>query len=144
MAYIDARDVMNRLDDIVPGAWETAYEVREVKSDWIVVECQLTVQLADKMHRTRADVGEGGAFKDAYSDALKRAAVQFGIGRFLYDFPQVKARAHQYGKSWYLTKQTERDLFVLVTAMLAGDAKLPELKSLQINNYFPFVKGVPL
>jgi Rad52/22 family double-strand break repair protein len=56
--------------------------------DW-VVECTLTVCGA-----RRADVGYSNApdsedeiepAKAAYSDALKRAAVGFGVGRWLYE-----------------------------------------------------------
>lgn len=42
---------------------------------------------------TREDIGEAGegnlgTLKAASSDALKRCAVQFGIGRYLYDLPK--------------------------------------------------------
>jgi hypothetical protein len=33
---------------------------------------------------TKEDVGEGDSLKAAFSDALKRAAVKFGVGRYLY------------------------------------------------------------
>lgn len=82
-AHIDARAVMNRLDAVVGvGGWSDAYTVLNGKN----VECTLTVFGVSK-----SDVGEtndGGfadAMKSAYSDALKRAAVKFGIGRYLYD-----------------------------------------------------------
>jgi hypothetical protein len=82
-AHIDARNVMNRLDDVAgPGGWSDAYRVL---NDGRNVECTLTV-----LGVSKADVGqinEGGfadPLKSAYSDALKRAAVKFGIGRHLY------------------------------------------------------------
>lgn len=42
---------------------------------------------------TREDIGEApegsmAAYKAAASDAMKRCAVQFGIGRYLYDLPK--------------------------------------------------------
>ena len=40
---------------------------------------------------SRENVGEGGDPKAAYSDALKRAAMLFGVGRYLYDSPTVWA-----------------------------------------------------
>lgn len=86
--YIDARDVQDRLDDVVgPENWATSFFV--IDRDAVVVECQLTIYGV-----TKADVGyannpgsdfEKEPFKAAYSDALKRAAVHFGVGRFLYD-----------------------------------------------------------
>lgn len=85
-SYIDARDVQDRLDGVIgPGNWSTTYRVLDV--DRAIVECTLTVFGIDK-----ADVGypndaskpEQEALKSAYSDAFKRAAVHWGIGRFLY------------------------------------------------------------
>jgi Rad52/22 family double-strand break repair protein len=87
LAYITARDVQNRLDAVVgPGNWSTRFRVLG-RDPW-VIECTLTV-----CGSSRADVGYSNApdaedeaepAKAAYSDALKRAAVGFGIGRWLY------------------------------------------------------------
>ena len=85
MAYIDARDVQDRLDHVFGMDWSDHY--REVPGG---VECSILIR-----NTTRADVGEPGdgpmgkGPKAMYSDALKRAAVQFGIGRYLYDLPSV-------------------------------------------------------
>ncbi len=92
-SYIDARSVMDRLDEVVgPDAWQTEYRVIDPETK--TVECRLMVRLLDGWV-TKADVGypnEGKdadnpdkePFKAAYSDALKRAAIQFGIGRYIY------------------------------------------------------------
>ena len=81
MAHIDARQVMNRLDAIVGvGNWSDAYQPAAIGKG---VECTLTVCGISK-----TDVGtvsDQDPEKGAYSDALKRAAVKFGIGRHLYD-----------------------------------------------------------
>lgn len=83
LAYLNARAVMDRLDAVVgPGNWNDSYRVLP---DGEHVECTLTIFGVSK-----SDVGEppGSDFADkmksAYSDALKRAAVKFGIGRYLY------------------------------------------------------------
>ena len=81
VCYLDARDIMDRLDDC-EVVWTDTYRI--VSQTPSVVECSLTVDGV-----TKTDVGEGDAFKDAYSDALKRAAVKFGIGRYLYRSEQV-------------------------------------------------------
>lgn len=88
LAYITARDVQKRLDGVVgPGTWSTSFRV-PTQEPW-VVECTLTVCGA-----SRADVGYSNApdskdemepAKVAYSDSLKRAAVGFGVGRWLYE-----------------------------------------------------------
>ena len=83
MAHIDARQVMNRLDEAVgAGQWYDAYQPSAIAGG---VECALTV-----MGVTKTDVGtpsDQDPVKGAYSDALKRAAVKFGVGRHLYDIP---------------------------------------------------------
>ncbi len=90
--YVDARTVLDRLDRAVgPEGWQDAYEVladaeRTVKDErgerrerLVEVKCRLTV-----LGVTKEDVGEGDSLKAAFSDALKRAAVKFGVGRYLY------------------------------------------------------------
>lgn len=87
--YITARQVAERLDSVVgPGNWQTQFLV--IDADKAVVQCTLTI-----FGQGKADVGypnnpgrpelEEEPYKAAYSDAFKRAAVAWGIGRFLYD-----------------------------------------------------------
>ncbi|PID87047.1 MAG: hypothetical protein CSB13_01385 [Chloroflexi bacterium] len=78
---------MERLDSVVsPVNWSDSYRVVEIGNQ-AAVECTLTVCGVSK-----TDVGTAGdsaeAAKAAYSDALKRAAVKFGIGRYLYSLPK--------------------------------------------------------
>lgn len=90
-AYIDARLVMDRLDECVGVSnWQDKYTLMDGGN----VMCSLTVRLGDEWI-TKTDVGgpseqpdDGDKCKAAFSDALKRAAVKFGIGRYLYRFPQ--------------------------------------------------------
>jgi hypothetical protein len=98
VAYIDARDVMIILNAVVPGRWHDHYPPELVRQDEqgnIFAVCQLTIDGV-----TREDVGFaaynilGGTpnvAKAAFSDALKRAAVKFGIGVELY-----KGEVHDY------------------------------------------------
>lgn len=84
VAYIDARCVMDRLDETVgPENWSDSYTVLGDQTGSfgkeVVVECRLTV-----LGVTKCDVGVGEDGKSAYSDAFKRAGVKCGIGRYLY------------------------------------------------------------
>jgi hypothetical protein len=87
VAYIDARDVMDRLDAVVgTGGWQDSYEFLP---DHTVV-CTLRVSIGGEWV-AKSDVGGesdqkdvGDRTKAAVSDALKRAAVKFGIGRYIY------------------------------------------------------------
>lgn len=90
LAYLDARDVMRRLDDVVGAAnWQDRYEFHGPRT-----VCYLSIRV-DGEWITKAD-GAGDsdveAEKGAISDALKRAAVKWGVGRYLYDIdsPWVK------------------------------------------------------
>lgn len=88
--YVDSRAVMDRLDEVVGvNCWKDSYTL--VNGE---VQCELSVKIAGEWV-TKTDVGgqseqddEGDRMKAAYSDALKRAAVKFGIGRYLYSLPQ--------------------------------------------------------
>ncbi len=91
VAYVDARCVEDRLDAIfgVDG-WQDAYTVLPNNS----VVCKLRVKVGTEWIE-KSDVGsqsdqpdEGDRLKSAFSDALKRAAVKLGIGRYLYRLPQ--------------------------------------------------------
>jgi len=83
--YVDARAVLDRLDEVVgPEGWYDAYELLAQGKEGYAVKARLTV-----LGVTKEDVGEGDSLKAAFSDALKRAAVKFGIGRHLYRMEKV-------------------------------------------------------
>lgn len=85
--YIDARSVMDRLDRVVgAGNWQDEYEFLPDGS----AVCRLSIRFGSEWI-TKMDVGgpseqpdDGDKRKAAISDALKRAAVKWGIGRYLY------------------------------------------------------------
>lgn len=93
--YITARVVMNLLDTVLgPEGWNATYE--RWGDDAIL--CRLSITLPDGTVLTKCDVGSltsmsdknkqvdaGDDEKGGVSDSLKRAAVLFGIGRFLYN-----------------------------------------------------------
>jgi len=84
LAYIDARDVMRRLDEVCGATeWQDRYEVHGPKTI-----CYLSIRGGDGDWITKAD-GAGDsdveAEKGSLSDSFKRAAVKWGIGRYLYD-----------------------------------------------------------
>jgi hypothetical protein len=87
VAYVNARVIQDRLDEVMGVmGWQDSYECLP---DGAVV-CRLRIRLGSEWI-TKMDVGgqseqpdEGDRRKAAFSDALKRAAVKFGIGRYLY------------------------------------------------------------
>ncbi|GGQ92333.1 MULTISPECIES: Rad52/Rad22 family DNA repair protein [Deinococcus] len=90
LAYVDARTVQDRLDAICPDAWSFEIEVIPGTTS-PTVKGRLTVLGVAREDIGEAGEGEYGTLKAAASDALKRCAVQFGIGRYLYDLPKTWA-----------------------------------------------------
>src|SRR5690606_31105854 len=91
LAYVDARVIQDRLDEVLGvTGWQDEYECLPDGS----VVCKLHLRLGSEWI-TKMDVGgqseqpdEGDRRKAAFSDALKRTAVKFGIGRYLYRLPE--------------------------------------------------------
>jgi hypothetical protein len=98
VAYVDARTVQDRLDAVCGvNGWQfdwqpIAVEGGEVKQ----AKGILTIHGVSK-----SDVGTASnweASKGAVSDCLKRAAVHFGIGRYLYELPAVVVALDSAGR----------------------------------------------
>jgi len=84
VAYIDARDLMERLDKVMGiEKWRDSYR-RDSNGRLI---CTLELKFEDEWV-AKEDTGTEGNYekeKSEFSDAFKRAGVKWGIGRFLYD-----------------------------------------------------------
>lgn len=113
LAYIDARDVMDRLDEVCgPESWSDSY-VETAKGRVI---CSIAIKTPDEGWVTKSD-GAGDTDvegdKGGMSDAFKRAAVKWGIGRYLYRLPNVWApcefRENNGKKHWKAWKGSPWD-----------------------------------
>jgi len=122
LAYIDARDVMNRLDAVCGvNGWKDEYvtepprTVRKVKKGWNNkpdevwneqicgrVICKLSIRdpetgewitKCDGAGETNVEGEKGGI-----SDAFKRAAVKFGVNRDAYDIESRYYAIDEWGK----------------------------------------------
>lgn len=97
LSYITARQAMNRLDEVI--GWTNWWDDYVEHATSVV--CRLTIRLPDGRCLTKADAGgfapmemygdkgnrqvdEKSRAKSGYSDAFKRAAAKFGVGRYLY------------------------------------------------------------
>lgn len=103
LAYIDARDVMNRLDDVCgPENWQSHIEETAKGRVLATISIRIGDVWVAKCDGAGATDIEGD--KGGISDALKRAAVQWGIGRYLYDLesPWVPCESSEYNgkKQW--------------------------------------------
>ena len=91
VAYIEANTVRERLDAVVPGEWDLTLEllppVTGLEEDANQGACSFKARL-QILGVIREDVGTGKDYKQAATDAFKRAAVRFGIAHELYAYEQ--------------------------------------------------------
>ena len=115
LAYMDARGVMNRLDEVFGiDGWEDAYV--ETPTNRII--CTLSVTFGSDVagHSLWVHKSDGAGMTDvegekgAISDALKRTAVKLGIGRYLYNLPAVWVPIEPWGKSHRIVPGEEPEL----------------------------------
>jgi hypothetical protein len=98
VAYIDARDVMDLLDEVVgPENWKDEYAVVGG-----ALYCKISIKI-DGEWVGKTDTGSESnveAKKGEASDAFKRAAVKWGIGRFLYSLGVKTAKTKEWKNKW--------------------------------------------
>lgn len=96
LAYITSRAVMDRLDEVCgPENWRNEYQAAPQGG----VMCGLSIKMTDGWV-TKWDGAENTdieGVKGGLSGAMKRAAVQWGIGRYLYDLDAGWAQVREKG-----------------------------------------------
>lgn len=120
LAYIDARDVMQRFDEVCGvGKWQTIYD--HVTPQGVV--CRIGVKVDNEWVWQSNGAGETAVEgeKGSMSDAFKRAAVLWGVGRYLYDLGNIWVELEARGRSQVI-KQSEYKRLAL---FLQGDGKKP-------------------
>ena len=100
--YIDSRQVSQRLNEVLGiTGWKDA--LIETSGKYII--CELTI-IIEGENITRSDVGTLSKIeseKGQASDALKRSAVKFGIGVYLYQMQPVTLKTVRDGKIYPAT-----------------------------------------
>lgn len=90
LVYVTNRAIMHRLDQVVGiDGWKNEYVAWRAKG----VLCQLSLRINGEWIAKcdGADESDIEATKGGFSDAMKRTAVQWGIGRYLYELPDFWA-----------------------------------------------------
>jgi hypothetical protein len=101
--YIDARDVQDLFDEVCgPANWQCKFS--EHKGNLF---CEIGIMSTENEDRWvwKSDCGTESQVekeKGEASDAFKRAAVMWGIGRFLYSKPVVKLPVKDNGKGKFV------------------------------------------
>lgn len=101
VAYVDARDVQKHLDEVCGVEnWQSRH--KEEKGNLF---CEIGIYIKGRWI-WKSDVGTESNIerqKGEASDSFKRAAVMWGVGRFVYDYPviQVKTAKNQNNNKEY-------------------------------------------
>jgi hypothetical protein len=103
LCYIDNRAAMERLDDVFAGDWEHKEDYLTVGNRAVCMvtirvthaNCQRSVCGSCEVDLASDDIDP---FKSAASGAMKRAVVNLGIGRYLYEVKETWAVISQNGK----------------------------------------------
>lgn len=99
LVYITARAAMDRLDEVVgPERWEATYKTGA--SGGLICTVSVLCEMPDGSWRwvAKEDGAENTqveAVKGGMSDAFKRAAVKWGVGRYLYRMPSTWQEVRQ-------------------------------------------------
>ena len=117
--YITARCVMERFDAAFGSmGWQSTF--REITDGFICCLSVATetgwISKEDGANKTNIEPVKGGI-----SDSLKRAAHQFGLGRCLYDYPNVMIK----GEHKYISKEIRDRLDKMVIEINKGDFNRP-------------------
>lgn len=122
LAYIDARDVMGRLDEVCGLLWQAEYVPMpngtcccrigvKIGDEW-VWRSNGAMSLADSDKIDAKEMAEKGS----YSDAFKRAAVLWGVGQYLYDLDSPWVEIEPAGRSYKI----KADQYAKLRAVLGG------------------------
>lgn len=122
LAYLDARDIMQRLDDVCgPAGWQCRYSHADMSKticeigiivDGIGEYQNLNPQWIWKSNGAGDTAVE--ADKGAISDAFKRAGVMWGIGRYLYDIKAPYVSIYGSGNHWSIADHEMERLYALL------------------------------
>lgn len=140
LAYLTSRAVMDRLDEVFGvGGW--SHSIREIAlGDAVGVICRLEVE-GGAYHEDVAECSDIEALKGAASGGLKRAAVAFGVGRYLYYLDDGFAKVHPNGKFRHYgeDKKTKTKIDCRWDPPALPVWALPRPEDVRINPYAPVV-----
>jgi hypothetical protein len=104
LCYIDNRAAQERLDEVFEDGW-SSHETFQQIGDKAVCVVEINIHEAQGIQARSVTGtcaveanGDIDPFKSAASGAMKRAVVNLGIGRYLYDLPETWAIIDPKGK----------------------------------------------
>ena len=106
--YVTNRAIQNRLDSVVgPENWYNDFKPWHAAGKKEAQICGISIYFEGRGFITKWDGAEDSdvePIKGGLSDSMKRSAVQWGIGRVLYNMDTVFVDVEQRGKSWVIKK----------------------------------------
>jgi len=148
LAYVTNRAIMDRFDEVVgPANWQNVY--REGPAGGVICGLSVRVTRADGTSEwvTKWDGAENSdvePVKGGLSNSMKRAAVQWGLGRYLYDLEEGWAQVHDGGRfsaktkdgKWFKWDPPALPEWALPKASVASMEQMSRIETLlsQVNN----------
>ncbi len=127
--YVTNRAIQSRLDDVVGlNNWHNDYKPWHGTDKKDSQICGISIFFEDRGWITKWDGAEDTdiePIKGGLSDSMKRAAVQWGIGRVLYNMDVVFVDVEQRGKSWVIAKKEQPKLDKAYLDMLKALGQTP-------------------
>ena len=120
--YVTNRAIQSRLDDVVgPENWYNDFKPWHAAGKKEAQICGISIYFEGRGFITKwdgAEESDNEPIKGGQSDSRKRAAVQWGIGRVLYNMEPVFVEVEQRGKTWYIKKDQQERLDYAYLKML--------------------------
>lgn len=148
LAYLDAREVMKRLDDVCgPDRWQS-----RLTRTGEGFTCEIGIKFDDEWVWKSNSAGDTKVepIKGGASDAFKRAAAVWGVGRYLYYLPNKWVELDEYKKlkeipelpDWATPNVVERweDIAELEADMQGADAVVEEQNTVSDDKLSRIVK----
>jgi hypothetical protein len=131
VCYIDARAVQDRLDRVVgSGNWSFDWQPLVIdKSEVMVAKGIITIYGVSK-----SDAGSASTFEQslgAVSHCFKRAAVHWGIGRYLYNLPMAWVAVERGGR---IPEPVLRELRSKLPRPSASTGRLTTLRDTEVRD----------
>ena len=98
LVYITSRDVMRRLDEVCGTDWQCRYSH---VTDSGLTCCEIGIKVDGEWIFRASGAGETSieGSKGTFTDAFKRAAVRWGVARYLYSLGATWVRLQKRGNS---------------------------------------------
>lgn len=145
LCYIDSRDVQDRFNEACgPFGWQAEHTV---SADGKKFTCRIGVKDPDSGDWIWRSDGAGETDvegeKGGYSDSLKRAAVSFGVGRYLYDIDSPWVELEAAGRSYKIKASEVGKLEAVLRGKAAPQAPMSSTAAAQGGGAKPPAREAP-